>query len=81
MFMSVNFHRKSLQQTGIGHYSPFAAYNAKEDMALILDVAKFKYDSYWCSIEQIYEALKPLDQTSQQSRGFLIAKRKYEEDV
>ena len=51
MLMTINFSRKSLSQTGSGHFSPLAAYNSKNDMALILDVAKFKYDTYWCSVE------------------------------
>lgn len=75
MFLTVNFHRKSLKQTGTGHYSPIAAYHAEKDMALVLDVAKFKYDSYWCSIKDLYAALKPIDQTSGLPRGFLINKR------
>ena len=50
LFLTINFHRKTLGQTGIGHFSPIAAYNSKRDLALILDVAKFKYDSYWCSV-------------------------------
>jgi glutathione gamma-glutamylcysteinyltransferase len=81
MFLTVNFHRKSLKQTGIGHYSPIAAYSANRDLALILDVAKFKYDSYWCSVLELYEALKPLDVVSSISRGFLIVKKKYDLQV
>lgn len=77
LFLTINFHRKTLGQTGIGHFSPIAGYNSKRDLALILDVAKFKYDSYWCPVEQIYEALKPQDKISQQSRGFLINKKNY----
>lgn len=77
LLLTLNFHRKTLGQTGIGHFSPIAAYNSKRDLALILDVAKFKYDSYWCSVPQLYEALKPLDTVSNQSRGFLINKKKY----
>jgi glutathione gamma-glutamylcysteinyltransferase len=50
LFLTINFHRKTLGQTGIGHFSPIAAYNSKRDVALILDVAKFKYDSYWVSV-------------------------------
>lgn len=53
-FLTANFNRKVLGQTGTGHYSPIAAYNAKRDLALILDVAKFKYDSYWCPLTQLY---------------------------
>lgn len=48
MLLTVNFHRGSLGQTGIGHFSPIASYNHNNDMVLILDVAKFKYESYWC---------------------------------
>jgi glutathione gamma-glutamylcysteinyltransferase len=43
MFLTVNFHRKSLNQTGTGHFGPVAAYNNKRNMVLVLDVAKFKY--------------------------------------
>jgi glutathione gamma-glutamylcysteinyltransferase len=78
LLLTLNFHRKSLGQTGDGHFSPVAAYNSKRDLALILDVAKFKYDSYWCPVEQLYEALKPFDKVSNQSRGFLINKKRYE---
>ena len=73
--LTVNFHRKSLGQTGTGHYSPVAAFNATRDMALVLDVAKFKYDSYWCKLDHLYSALKPLDLISGQSRGYIINKK------
>jgi glutathione gamma-glutamylcysteinyltransferase len=53
-FLTVNFNRKVLGQTGTGHYSPIGGYNEKRDMALILDVAKFKYDSYWCPVSILY---------------------------
>lgn len=29
-----------------GHFSPVAAYHEERDMALILDVARFKYSPY-----------------------------------
>ncbi len=74
-FLTVNFNRKALGQTGTGHYSPIAGYNAQRDLALVLDVAKFKYDSYWCPLTHLYEALKPLDKVSNISRGFVINKK------
>ena len=76
--MTVNFNRKALGQTGTGHYSPVAGYNAKRDLALILDVAKFKYDSYWCPLGDLYEALKPLDKVSLVSRGFVMNKKGFD---
>jgi ATP sulfurylase len=73
--LTVNFHRKTLGQTGIGHYSPLAGFNANKDMVLILDVAKFKYGSYWCRLETLYESFKALDLYSDLSRGYLINRK------
>jgi glutathione gamma-glutamylcysteinyltransferase len=46
-FLVVSYSRKTLGQTGDGHFSPVAAYHEERDMALILDVARFKYSPYW----------------------------------
>ncbi|CAG8433925.1 2548_t:CDS:1 [Diversispora eburnea] len=40
IFMVISFSRKTLQQTGDGHYSPIGAYNYEKNMALVLDVAR-----------------------------------------
>ena len=40
--MVASFSRKELMQTGNGHFSPIAAYEEKEKMVLLLDVARFK---------------------------------------
>jgi len=52
--MTINFYRKVLNQTGAGHFGPIAAYNSNRDLVLVFDVAKFKYESYWCSIDMLY---------------------------
>ena len=59
VLLTVNFKRSCLQQTGDGHFSPVAAYNPNKNMVLLLQTAKFKYDSYWCNLDKLYEALKP----------------------
>jgi glutathione gamma-glutamylcysteinyltransferase len=41
-FLCLNYNRGTLGQTGTGHFSPLAAYDAQTDSALILDVARFK---------------------------------------
>lgn len=56
--------RKSLGQTGDGHFSPVGGFNEAEDKVLILDVARFKYPSYWISIEDAYDSMIPLDKVS-----------------
>lgn len=45
--MALSYSRKTLGQTGDGHFSCIAAYSEKDDTVLILDVARFKYPSYW----------------------------------
>lgn len=34
----------------IGHFSAIAGYNEKRDLALVMDVAKFKYPAFWCPL-------------------------------
>lgn len=45
--MALSYSRKTLGQTGDGHFSCVGAYSEKDDAILILDVARFKYPSYW----------------------------------
>lgn len=71
-FMVVSFDRASLGQTGDGHFSPIAAYHEESDRCLILDVARFKYAPYWVSVTDLFEATKPLDPTTMQSRGWFM---------
>ncbi|KAJ1546782.1 hypothetical protein HK096_004727 [Nowakowskiella sp. JEL0078] len=64
----VSYHRGTLQQTGDGHFSPVAGFNEVEGMVLILDVARFKYPSYWVSVDLLWESLHPVDKTSNKPR-------------
>jgi hypothetical protein len=57
----VNFHRAGLNQRGGGHWSPLAAYDSETDSFLILDVAKYKYPSYYVSTSMLYEAVNTVD--------------------
>ncbi|KAG2378241.1 hypothetical protein C9374_008384 [Naegleria lovaniensis] len=74
-FIVVSYDRATLGQTGSGHFSPIAAYNAKRDMVLILDVARFKYPPHWVKLEKMWEAFYPVDSATGLSRGFIIIKR------
>lgn len=42
----------------------------------MLDVARFKYPSYWCDIRQLYQSLSEIDTDSQLPRGFVLVSRK-----
>jgi glutathione gamma-glutamylcysteinyltransferase len=67
-----SFSRSSLGQTGDGHFSPVGAYHEHSDSVLIMDVARFKYPPYWVSLIDLYEAMVPLDEASQQPRGWFL---------
>jgi len=77
--MVVAFHRKTLGQTGEGHYSPIGAYHAGRDLALVFDVARFKYPSYWCPVSLLWEATAPIDPSTGVSRGYFLLSASTEE--
>jgi hypothetical protein len=72
-FVIVNYLRKALgEQTG-GHISPLAAYDAKADRFLILDVARYKYPPVWVRTADIFAAMNTPDASNDnKSRGFVL---------
>ena len=76
-FVIVNFKRETLAEEGYGHISPLAAYDAKSDRFLILDVARYKYPPGWVSAEKLYAALDTPDMgNGGRTRGYLIVQTK-----
>ncbi|MEZ4364728.1 MAG: phytochelatin synthase family protein [Kofleriaceae bacterium] len=67
--------RSALGQTGGGHFSPVAGYHAATDLALVLDVARFKYPPHWVSIAALHAAMLPPDPTTARSRGWITVVR------
>lgn len=67
-----SYHRAVFKQTGTGHFSPIGGYHAGRDMALILDVARFKYPPHWVPLKLLWEAMDSVDETTGQHRGFLL---------
>ncbi|KAI7823828.1 Phytochelatin synthase-domain-containing protein [Gamsiella multidivaricata] len=70
--MVVSFSRKALGQTGDGHFSPIGGYVPKAGMVLVLDTARFKYPSYFVSVERLYKSLFPIDVETGASRGYFL---------
>ncbi len=68
--------RKTLNQTGDGHFAPIVSFHKRSQMGLLLEVAKFKYDSRWYHINDIYKALFGMDTFTNKTRGFFIIKKK-----
>lgn len=66
----VNFSRTHLHQKGVGHHAPIAAYDEKTDRFLLLDVARYKYDSYWIKTTDLWQAIHT--QADNTYRGFIL---------
>jgi glutathione gamma-glutamylcysteinyltransferase len=45
------------------------------DLALVLDVARFKYPPHWVPIERMWLAMQPVDSASNRSRGWMLVRR------
>nr|QCX35398.1 phytochelatin synthase 2 [Arundo donax] len=70
-----SYHRRPFKQTGTGHFSPIGGYHAEQDMALILDVARFKYPPHWVPLPLLWEAMNTTDESTGLLRGFMLISR------
>ena len=72
-FVVVNYLRKALGEERGGHISPLAAYDAKTDRFLILDVARYKYPPVWVKAADMFAAMNTPDAANDnKSRGFVL---------
>lgn len=67
-----SYDRAALGQSGAGHFSPVGGYHAGKDLALVLDVARFKYPPHWVSAERLFEAMHPVDAATGKPRGWIL---------
>uniref|UniRef100_A0A7C8YW16 glutathione gamma-glutamylcysteinyltransferase n=2 Tax=Opuntia streptacantha TaxID=393608 RepID=A0A7C8YW16_OPUST len=74
-----SYHRGIFKQTGSGHFSPIGGYHAGRDMALILDVARFKYPPHWVPLTLLWEAMDTIDEASGENRGYMLISRQEQE--
>ncbi|KZV21500.1 glutathione gamma-glutamylcysteinyltransferase 1-like [Dorcoceras hygrometricum] len=70
-----SYNRGTFKQTGTGHFSPLGGYHAGRDMALILDVARFKYPPHWIPLKLLWDAMNTIDEATGQQRGFMLVSR------
>jgi hypothetical protein len=75
-FVIVNYLRSAIGQQGEGHFSPLAAYDAKTDRFLILDVTRYRYPPVWVKASDLFDAMNTTDSANDnKTRGYvLIAK-------
>ncbi|XP_031483519.1 glutathione gamma-glutamylcysteinyltransferase 1-like [Nymphaea colorata] len=70
-----SYHRGAFLQTGTGHFSPIGGYHPGKDMALILDVARFKYPPHWVPLPLLWEAMNTIDEATGHHRGFMLVSK------
>jgi glutathione gamma-glutamylcysteinyltransferase len=70
------YDRSGLGQTGAGHFSPVGGYHAARDLALVLDVARFKYPPHWVAVDRLHAAMEAHDPSVGRSRGWLVLRRR-----
>ncbi len=72
-FVVVNYLRKAIGQQLGGHISPLAAYDAKADRFLILDVARYKYPPVWVTASDLFDAMNTTDAANDnKTRGYVL---------
>ncbi|KAJ1668064.1 hypothetical protein IW140_000770 [Coemansia sp. RSA 1813] len=76
VFMVLSFSRKTLGQTGDGHFSPIGAYHPETNKALVLDSARYKYPSWFGDVDKLYDSLQPVDKDTNLPRGYFLISRK-----
>ncbi|HKP60540.1 MAG TPA: phytochelatin synthase family protein [Polyangiales bacterium] len=67
-----SYDRSALSQTGSGHFSPIGGYHRARDLALVLDVARFKYPPHWIEAERLWRATHAADPATGRARGWLL---------
>jgi glutathione gamma-glutamylcysteinyltransferase len=72
--MIASYDRKSVGQTGSGHFSPIGGYHRARDLVLVLDVARFKYPPHWIPAARLFAAMRPLDPSTGRARGWLVVR-------
>ena len=77
-FMAISFSRKTLGQTGDGHFSPIAALDFETNSVLMFDTARFKYPPYWVPLDLLFQSMLPIDKATGKSRGYVVLKARYE---
>jgi hypothetical protein len=72
-YVLANYLRRAIGQETGGHISPLAAYDAKSDRFLILDVSRYKYPPVWVTAPELYAAMNTVDRDNEgRRRGYVL---------
>uniref|UniRef100_A0A0V0JC02 glutathione gamma-glutamylcysteinyltransferase n=1 Tax=Schistocephalus solidus TaxID=70667 RepID=A0A0V0JC02_SCHSO len=73
----VCFDRRSLKQTGTGHYALIGGYHPQRDLVLLLETAAFKYPPHWAPLTSIWTGMQAIDKETGQPRGYMLMTKAY----
>ncbi|QSQ19697.1 phytochelatin synthase family protein [Pyxidicoccus parkwayensis] len=71
-YVIINYFRPTLGQQGAGHISPLAAYDARSDSFLVMDVNATDQRWVWVKASALLASMRTLD--GQEHRGYLLVK-------
>jgi len=54
-----------------GHFSPVAAYDARQDLVLVMDVWRYEYEPYWIPVAKLVESMMTASRITGEPRGYL----------
>lgn len=74
-FLVSCFSRRSLGQTGTGHFAPIGGYHRDRDLVFLFDTARFKYPSHWVPISHLWDGMSQVDPATGKPRGYMILTR------
>ena len=73
--LAIAYTRRVLGQTGDGHFSTLGGFHRGRDLALVLDVARFKYPPHWAPVALLHAAMVPPDPATARARGWITLRR------
>ncbi|CDW83605.1 glutathione gamma-glutamylcysteinyltransferase [Stylonychia lemnae] len=71
LYLMANISRKTLLQTGDGHFTPIGGYHISSDKVLLFDTARYKYPPHWVDINSLFEATQTIDSDTNKLRGII----------
>lgn len=80
-YIMTNIQRMALGQKGGGHFMPIGAYHSQSDNVLLIDCARYKYNSRWQKISDLFQALTGCDSVTEKTRGFILMERPIKKNV
>lgn len=70
----IYYDRNKIDQEGGPHISPIGSYNEQEDLFLLMDVSRYKYETGWLSTENLFKSINYSDPIMGYNGGIILIK-------